>query len=161
MFTLLDSRFAGTQEGTLHFAHLAREDGGLLQVSHTMQEHHAQLSALVRGELDSRARRERFLEEFVRPNGLDVRSAPAFVTAVEGLRPAPAPPAPASPQVLAALSAVWKVTPWFALRPFFSPSYRRLIGQYASTIWHDSLRGADPPRTVADLAPERAGTPQA
>ena len=45
VFTLLDPRFAATQEGTLHFAHLAREDGGLLQVGHSTEEHHAQLSA--------------------------------------------------------------------------------------------------------------------
>jgi hypothetical protein len=161
VFTLLDPRFAATQEGTLHFAHLAREDGGLLQVGHSTEEHHAQLSALPAGELDSRARRERFLEEFVRPNGLDVRSAPAFVRAIEDLRVQPSPPPPASPGVLAALAAVWRATPWRLLRPVFSPAYRRRIAGGLDAFWHNSLRGPRPPRTVAELLPPDLPTVEA
>ena len=149
VFTLLDPRFASTQEGTLHFAHLAREDGGLLQVGHSPEEHRAQLSALLSGELDSRARRERFLEEFVRPNGLEVRSAPAFVTAIEDLRATAGPPAPAPARVLDVLAVVWKATPWRMLRTLLSPTYRRRL----AGLRQISLRGPEPPRTVADLMP--------
>jgi hypothetical protein len=165
VFTLLDPRFASTQEGTLHFAHIAREDGGLLQVARSAEEHHAQLSALLRGELDSRTRRERFLREFVRPNGLDVRSAPSFVAAIEDVRATAGPPSPAPPQVLAVLGTVWRVTPWRMLRALLSPSYRaRLVRQaakYVRLIRQISLRGPEPPRTVADLLPpEQNGVPR-
>jgi hypothetical protein len=80
--------------------------------------------------------------------------------------------------VLAVLVAVWKVTPWRLLRPLFSPAYRRRVVKRIASLRQTSLRGPEPPRTVADLMPpdqrgvpaparngrpaaERAGTPRA
>jgi hypothetical protein len=69
------------QRGTVHFQHLARPDGGLLQIATSLDEHTGALSELVRR--DSYARDERseaFVRAFVRPQGLDVRPADVFVS---------------------------------------------------------------------------------
>ena len=83
-FTLVSDAFRSTQDGTLHFSHLTGEDGeGPLVVAQTWDQHLAQLGeTLSRPDLHD-ARIARFLESFVRPHGLDVRSAPVAAAAVE------------------------------------------------------------------------------
>ncbi len=99
VLTLADERFRQTQEGTLHFAHLAgaEGDGGVLTVARSWGEHLSHLvAALDRPDVFAR-RIEGFLESFVRPDGLDRAAAPqaadiverAAATAVERV-PAPA-----------------------------------------------------------------------
>jgi hypothetical protein len=93
VYTVLTERFAATQQGTLHFAHLAREGGGLLCTARSWDEHLQQLKeALVEPRL---TRHKSFLEAFVRPRGLDTPAAPVLVDALE--RAAAAPAAAPSP----------------------------------------------------------------
>jgi hypothetical protein len=83
VYTLALPDVREAQEGTLHFRHLVRAGGGLLQVAHTLDEHAAQLTqGLTAGHGD---RNRRFLEEFVRPHGLDTPATPRLVDAVERL----------------------------------------------------------------------------
>jgi hypothetical protein len=72
------------QEGTLHFRHLVQAGGGVLEVAHSLEEHAAQLQ---RGlEMPEAFDRNRgFLEEFVRPFGLDTPAAPRLIEAIEQL----------------------------------------------------------------------------
>jgi hypothetical protein len=81
--TILDPAFRETQRGTLHFEHIAGEDGVLL-VASSMEEHLEQLAGSIEG-TDSGERRRAFLERFVRPFGLDRPATPIFADAVERL----------------------------------------------------------------------------
>jgi hypothetical protein len=80
--TLLNSEFAGSQDGTLHFQYLTDIEGGLLRVATTMDEHVQQLSEALGGTNWGSSQRDRFLRAFVRPYGLDVPASPLFVNAV-------------------------------------------------------------------------------
>ena len=84
VFTILTDHFRGTQEGTLHFSHLAGVDGGgLLNVARSWKEHLDQLAeALERPDIYA-PRIERFLTTFVRPHGLDDAAAPLAADIVE------------------------------------------------------------------------------
>ncbi|HEY7185133.1 MAG TPA: FkbM family methyltransferase, partial [Vicinamibacterales bacterium] len=93
VFTLLSPEFRDTQEGTLHFEHLRRVNGGLLHIAASFREHLDQLDAAMRqpGASDERCRR--FIEAFVRPYGIDQPATARLVDALEALaqQPAPAP----------------------------------------------------------------------
>lgn len=83
--TVLDSAFRETQEGTLHFAHLAQAGGGLLEVGRDLDEHHANLERALADPQRVAARNRAFLEAFVRPHGLDRPAAPRVADALERL----------------------------------------------------------------------------
>jgi hypothetical protein len=85
VLTLVDPEFSGTQEGTLHFRHLSRPDFGPLFVARDPEGHVAQLRAALDGTLDAEARNNRFVAEFVRPNGLERSATEAAVAAIESL----------------------------------------------------------------------------
>lgn len=81
-FTVLATEFAATQGGTLHFAHLTAP--GFLRTAATMDQHHRQLAA----ELASPSTPESlapFIEQFVRPCGLQTPATPRVVDALEAL----------------------------------------------------------------------------
>jgi hypothetical protein len=81
-FTLVTDHFRGKQEGTLHFAYVAG-DGGPVVTAHSWDEHHEQLAAeLARPGLNA-VPIERFLESFIRPNGLAQPGSPLAAEAVE------------------------------------------------------------------------------
>jgi hypothetical protein len=82
VYTLLADEFRDTQEGTLHFRHLREAGGGLLHVAATFEEHVSHLETALRARPDE-ARRQRFLEAFVRPHGLDAAATPPLVEALE------------------------------------------------------------------------------
>ena len=82
-FTLVSDAYRSTQEGTLHFAYLTRAGDGPLLAAQTWDEHHAQLGEVLRRPGLHDERLERFLEAFVRPQGLTVASAPLAAAAVE------------------------------------------------------------------------------
>ena len=97
VFTIADERFRKTQEGTLHFAHLAgTSDDGMLVIAHSWDEHLEQLSAALARPDEHRARLDAFVRRFARPHGLDERAAPRLACAVERVAsvslPAPPPP---------------------------------------------------------------------
>jgi FkbM family methyltransferase len=91
--TLLAPEFRDTQEGTLHFHHLRRTNGGVLHVARDVAEHIAQLDASVSGLRIDDDRGRRFVEGFVRPFGLDVPATPRLVEAIERLAADTAAPA--------------------------------------------------------------------
>ena len=96
VLTILAADFRETQEGTLHFEHLRRAGGGVLIEASDLDEHIAQLSAVLRGDDGFAARNRRFLEVFVRPHGLEHPAASLLADALEraaatGPRALPAP----------------------------------------------------------------------
>jgi hypothetical protein len=92
VFTILDARFSETQEGTLHFHHLADREEGLLTVARSFEEHVSQLHRFLEQE-DGRpsAAGMRFLTHFVRPHGVETPSAPFLADAIEALALAEVP----------------------------------------------------------------------
>ena len=89
-FTLLAPEFAETQGGTLHFAHLTAP--GFLRTAKTFEEHHSQLAAELAAP-SSAAALAPFIEQFVRPFGLDTPATPRVADAIEALVTARRPPA--------------------------------------------------------------------
>jgi hypothetical protein len=90
VYTVLAPEFA--QEGTIHFHYLVHENGGFLHVASSLDEHLAQLR---RGlpDADDAGETRRFIESFVRPNGIDRAATPIFCDEVEGLARLSAAPA--------------------------------------------------------------------
>jgi hypothetical protein len=83
--TILDERFAHTQEGTLHFSHLTgNADAAVLTTARAWDEHLAQLAAAVGDGEAARPRLEGFVRTFIRPYGIDVAAAPRAAAAIEG-----------------------------------------------------------------------------
>ncbi len=80
--TLLAPEFHDTQEGTLHFEHLRRVNGGLLHVASSFDEHLEQLDASLRSP-DDEGRGARFVAAFVRPFGPAEAATPRLVDALE------------------------------------------------------------------------------
>jgi hypothetical protein len=94
VYTVRSTEHAATQEGTLHFNYLLSFGGGLVHDAGSFDEHVAQLAtALDRTEADAEKLR-RFVEAFVRPNGLTVAATPILADGIEavgriGKRPPP------------------------------------------------------------------------
>ncbi|MBA3244665.1 MAG: hypothetical protein H0T61_05750 [Actinobacteria bacterium] len=88
VLTLIAPEFHETQGGTLHFAYLATENGGVLQVARSFDEHHAQIVAALDDEATARRRAEGFVRTFLRPRGMEAAS-PKVVEALERLATEP------------------------------------------------------------------------
>jgi hypothetical protein len=84
VFTVRSPEFAHAQDGTLHFRHLV-QDGGVVHVAQTLDEHVAQLSAFAETADAWRARNRAFVETFIRPHGLEAAVAPRFAGAITAL----------------------------------------------------------------------------
>ncbi len=82
VFTILSTRYAGTQSGTLHFRHLQRAGGGLLHTASTITDHVRQLVE-TRGSAGRDAQSARFVAAFVRPAGPDIPAGHVFAEQVE------------------------------------------------------------------------------
>jgi hypothetical protein len=99
VLTVLDPEYREMQEGSVHFHHLVRIGGGMLQVARTFDEHERQLERALDTPDEAREHSERFLGEFIRPYGLDEAATPRLVEAIEaldGIEPDP-PVEPARP----------------------------------------------------------------
>jgi hypothetical protein len=81
--TICAPEFSASQGGTVHFHYLRPENGGPLAVAESMEEHVSQLSAVLADEGASQARVERFVNDFVRPHGIDVSATPLVIDAIE------------------------------------------------------------------------------
>ena len=81
--TLLLPEFEMYQEGVQHFRYLMDVEGGLLKVTRSLPAHFAELASTLARPLQRDEQNVRFVRAFVRPQGLDVRATPAFVSAVE------------------------------------------------------------------------------
>ncbi len=95
VFSVLTPEFAGTQEGTLHFHYLLPEQGGFLRVASSLDEHVAQLRAVLDAPASARAETQRFVAHFIRPHGLDTACTPLLAGRIERLGfEGPVPPEP-------------------------------------------------------------------
>ena len=83
VYTIVDPS-AGGQQGTLHFHYLLNAHGGHVTLAEDFDQHRAQLSAALAGDVD-RAAVERFVQKFVRPHGVDRPVAPIVADAIESL----------------------------------------------------------------------------
>ena len=83
VLTLQTGEFDATQGGTLHFAHLVRD--GFVTSASTMDEHLAQLSALLADPEPCRRAARRFVASFIRPRGVGSPATPVLANAVEQL----------------------------------------------------------------------------
>lgn len=81
VFTIQTNDFIDTQEGTVHFKYLSA--GGLLYSGSSIAEHVEQLSRVLFGNQDYKARIRQFISEFIRPRGLDYDCTPFVVDAIE------------------------------------------------------------------------------
>ena len=120
------------QRGTIHFQHLAREDGGLLRVDETLDDHLRTLGALTRREpYELDAQSMAFVAAFVRPRGLDVAPRDVFVhDMLELADRGPLAPQRRSASVRAARAAAQATAPLLALalgtQPLRAPAHQLL-----------------------------------
>jgi hypothetical protein len=93
VYSIRVPEYQGTQEGTLHFHYLLSENGGLLHMASTLEEHAVALSRAIDRNEDDDRRLRAFVRGFVRPKGLDVPATPILADGVEELarQPKPAP----------------------------------------------------------------------
>lgn len=82
VLTILAPEFAGGQQETLHFHYLLKEHGGFVEVAEDFDAHRRHLAAAAAGQYDARQIRS-FVEQFLRPRGLDRRVTPIMVEAIE------------------------------------------------------------------------------
>ena len=82
VLTILAPDFEEGQQGTLHFSYLLKEYGGFVDVAPDFDVHRRQLAAAVAGDYDRQAIRS-FIEQFLRPNGIDRPATPFMVRAIE------------------------------------------------------------------------------
>lgn len=82
VLTILAPEFEEGQQGTLHFSYLLKEHGGFVDVAPDFEVHRRQLAAAVAGDYDRQAIRS-FIEQFLRPNGIDRPATPFMVRAIE------------------------------------------------------------------------------
>ncbi|MGE5272766.1 MAG: hypothetical protein ACM3QU_03210 [Verrucomicrobiota bacterium] len=85
VLTIRAPEFHDTQEGTLHFRHLAGAGGGALQTAASLDEHVAQLREVLADPDGRRVKIDEFLRVFVRPRGLDRPATQILVEELEGL----------------------------------------------------------------------------
>jgi hypothetical protein len=83
VLTVHDPAFVHSQRETLHFAHLADGSGGCALVASTLDEHLAQLEAVLADPDGRRQALSRFVSAFVRPRGLDRRATDWLCDAIE------------------------------------------------------------------------------
>lgn len=83
VYTTVTDESAGGQLGTLHFQHLLVENGGVVSVSRSFDEHVKQIRQAPDESVEVAARSRRFLEEFVRPRGMDLPASEVMVEEIE------------------------------------------------------------------------------
>jgi hypothetical protein len=73
-------------EASLHFQYLVDPEHGLLTMATSLEEHEAQLNAVLAGPpADMLMRQQRFVHHFIRPRGIDVSATSIVVEALERL----------------------------------------------------------------------------
>jgi hypothetical protein len=89
--TVLLPQFQESQEGTLHFHYLLDPDAPLLRATRTLDDHLADVAAVLDGRDPDPDRSARFVRTFVRPGAQDVPATDRVVRLIEQLGAAPAP----------------------------------------------------------------------
>ena len=82
VLTVLASAYAPGQQGSLHFDYLLDTHGGHVRVAATLDQHIHQLDDVLRGSFDT-GRCRRFIEQFVRPTGIDRPASPILAEAIQ------------------------------------------------------------------------------
>ena len=85
VFTIQTQEFAGGQEQTLHFHYLLAANGGLVEVARGFDEHRRQLADALAHPERGAERSRRFIQAFVRPQGLERPVAPILAEEIERL----------------------------------------------------------------------------
>jgi hypothetical protein len=75
--------FPQSQEGTLHFRYLS--SAGLVSLADELAPHLSELADVLQGRGEGSTRIQRFVEEFLRPNGIGTACTPILVSALERL----------------------------------------------------------------------------
>jgi hypothetical protein len=83
VLTVRSPEYRDTQEGTLHFHYLPRENGGPLTVARDFPEHFAQLAEVLAADRGADGSEREFVHQFVRPHGVDRPAVPILVDALE------------------------------------------------------------------------------
>jgi hypothetical protein len=84
VLTIEAGELAPGQEGSVHFRYLLADEGGFVQMAHTLDEHLDQLRRAI-SEDPLAERRALFLERFVRPRGIDLPAGPELADEIEAL----------------------------------------------------------------------------
>lgn len=103
VYSVLAPEFA--QTSTIHFHYLVAENGGFLHVASSLDEHLEQLGRSLGTAAEAR-RTRRFIEAFIRPNGLERPATPIFVDAIEELAELTPDPARETPGRIALRTAL-------------------------------------------------------
>jgi hypothetical protein len=86
VLTVLTRELEASQAALVHFRYLLDAGGGLVQATDRLDEHMRLLRRTIADDNgDYRARNAPFIQEFLRPHGLDREATPIFVDAVERL----------------------------------------------------------------------------
>jgi hypothetical protein len=101
--------FAQSQEGTLHFHYLLRENGGFVRDAGSLDEHVEQLREAVADPEGQAYAIESFVASFVRPQGVGVPASPLVADAIEELAQLTVEPARLSPQAVALRVLLWPI----------------------------------------------------
>ena len=121
VLVLIDPDAPGAREGTLetlHFRYLSDPEHGVVEVAQTTAEHLAQLSESLRHPRTERGRK--FVEEFVRPGGVDQPAAPILADVIErGANSRARPELATTPSLLVLRLLLW------VLRPILILCFRR------------------------------------
>jgi len=128
--TVLFDELAETQEGTLHFHHLAAEEGGLLNVSYTLDEHIGKLLTALRVAPDEENRSKTFVQRFVRPPNSAKSPSERFADVIERQGKA-SPPQPVPVTLAKRL-----------LRAVASPLLLLLLPEYVYALARNAIRSA-------------------
>ena len=72
VYTVALPEFAACQSGTLHFSHVLGENGGIVHLDVSLEDHACRLGEAPNRAAETEARSREFLASFVRPQGLDV-----------------------------------------------------------------------------------------
>jgi hypothetical protein len=130
VLTVRDPQFRETQEGTVHFGYLARDEKGFLWVSDDLDAHVAQLRTALR--LSDRDERSlSFVQGFIRPLGRNKEATSALIDEVErrALMPVAATQEPFWVRMLWPLVAL----PYLGLlRKVFRPRVRKWLIRFGS-----------------------------
>lgn len=81
--TLIIPGFDEGQVGTIHFQYLVEAYGGLATIARSFDEHHVQLSTVLKGDPIVSAKSRAFAEKFLRPHGIDTPVSSILATEIE------------------------------------------------------------------------------
>lgn len=84
VLTIKAGEIAPGQEGSVHFGYLLEGEGGFVHSAAELDQHVRQLARALEDD-PLAAERTRFLETFVRPNGIEAPAGPALADAIEEL----------------------------------------------------------------------------